>query len=274
MQAVNSQPTLNQQETATSSSSKPPDYMPEKLPAPFPTVIPIAPNLVTLQGFRKLLLLRRRLVELSSLVPATQSERAIDQQLTGIESFNKKNTNQGNCTRRKAVKEPSPRKRKRGRKKLELPNLCVNTTVEELSRGLETGNASSTAAPSRSSTPDASKPAYEETHAYKALFTRFNSLFLWPALLSTHIAREPVLRSAGKRKVPVDKEDNQEGIEVEPPTRKKRKVRKPAKKKLKSISESSHSDSWSDQSEDYEPDLDFVDIGPTDRSTRSKSKRK
>lgn len=248
----------------------------------FHSVIPIAPNLVTLSAFRKLLLHRRRLVELASLVPQTIAASAIPNTLPdlaapqaisdaqnappsaipntvlgssipgsliphaqniqkagiSISSADKPSVNSEqsvhdkdsiplatNAERpgeNKAVQPSKSLKRTTGKERAKAKAKVVisDGNAEQESIDVDANNAESIAvdatpttsvdlpdpeskqlatkkpAAARRTTKKTWKPTYENSYEYHAVSGRFTGLFMWPALLSSLVARFP----AGFRK--------------------------------------------------------------------------
>ena len=130
----------------------------------FPQVIPIAPNVVTLKAFRKMLLHRRRLVELAGV--SVKNEEA------------------------EPVSESDPQ-----------PGPSVAANKEECypqPRSMYPADVAAShpkaAMPEDGTVHKTTRKEFQDSYDFNAISARFNALFLWPALLSAHSARIPYLR--------------------------------------------------------------------------------
>lgn len=163
----------------------------------FPQVIPIAPNVVTLRAFRKMLLHRRRLVELAGVsVKNEEVEPATESDPQPGES------------------DPQPG-----------PSIATNT--EEYCPQPHSSYPANVAAsyPKTTVLEAATLPTrkeFQDSFDFDAISARFNALFLWPALLSAHSARIAYLR---------------ERQEAEKPPRKRKKKSKKSHEMLNQLSQ-------------------------------------
>ena len=130
----------------------------------FPQVIPIAPNVVTLKAFRKMLLHRRKLVELAGV--SVKNEE--------VEPVNESDPQPGpSVTANKEESYPQPRSMYPADVAVSHPKAAMleAATLHETTR-----------------------KEFQDSYDFNAISARFNALFLWPALLSAHSARIPHLR--------------------------------------------------------------------------------
>eukprot|EP00794_Sanderia_malayensis_P006770 gene6770-7532_t len=155
-------------------------------PSIFHSILPIAPSLVTLKAFRGLLLHRPRLQQLAAL--------AKQPNLMGCSKDGEEK-----CKDDKEDCSAGTLKQLSNQNDGQVDDLGGDTCNASAARS-DNGNERIASSIDVEMQTSDSSPSFKDSMAYKALSARFNALFMWPALLSAHVARQPVFRSSKKTK--------------------------------------------------------------------------